>query len=316
MHIVVLDRKALGDDLSLSPLEEFGTLTVYPTTSARQIAERVADAEILIVNKVKLDAAAFDAAPRLKLVCEFATGYDNISLPDAVRRGVAVVNVPAYSTESVTLFTFATVLSLLTHLPTYRAYVADGKYTASGVPNLLTPPYHELAGKTWGIVGCGNIGRRVTAVAEAFGARVIVNKRTKDERYSCVDIDTLCKESDVITLHCPLNDGARHLIDADRIARMKKTVVLVNEARGGVVDAEAVARAVEEGKIGAFGSDVYEGEPLREDDPLYRIRTYENVLLTPHAAWGAYEARVRCLGVICENIASFLEGKAKNRVDI
>lgn len=316
MKIAVLDRKSLGEDLSLSELEQFGTVTVYDTTSPGELAERIADADVLLVNKVRLGEAAFRAAKRLKLVCEFATGYDNISLPDAKRYGVAVTNVPAYSTDSVALFTFATVLSLMTHLPEYRAYVADGRYTASGVPNLLTPPYHELAGKTWGIVGCGNIGGRVAEIAVAFGARVIVNRRKKDSRYPTTDIDTLCRESDILTLHCPLNEETARLIDERRVAMMRPDTILVNEARDGVVDSEAVARAIEERRLGAFGSDVYDGEPLRKEDALYRIRDRKNVLLTPHAAWGAYEARVRCLSVVCENIVAFFDGKIKNRVDI
>ena len=316
MKIAVLDKKALGDDLSLAPLEAFGSVAVYDTTSPEEVAERIADADILLINKVRLDGAAFDAAKRLRLVCVFATGYDNISIPDAKRHGVAVANVPAYSTDSVALFTFATVLSLMTHLPEYRAYVADGRYTESGVPNLLTPAYRELAGKTWGIVGCGNIGGRVAAIAEACGARVIVHRRKKDPNYPCVDMDTLCRESDILTLHCPLTEETRHLIDDRRISFMRRDAILVNEARGGVVDSEAVARAIEEGRLGAFGSDVYEGEPLRREDALYRIRERKNVLLTPHAAWGAYEARERCLSVVCENITAFLDGKIKNRVDI
>lgn len=316
MNIVVLDRMALGKDLSLKPLEAFGTLTVYETTARKEVAARIANADIAVVNKVPLGADAFTPGGRLKLICEFATGYDNISLADARRCGVTVTNVPAYSTESVALYTFATVLSLLTHLQTYRNYVADGRYTISGVPNLLAPTYHEIAGKTWGIVGCGNIGRRVAEIAGAFGAHVIVNRRKKDDGHICVDIDTLCRESDIITLHCPLTEETRRLFNADRIAGMKPGAVLVNEARGAVVDSEAVACAIEEKRIAGFGSDVYDGEPLKVTDPLYRIRGRENVILTPHAAWGAYEARVRCLDVVCKNIRAFLDGETENRVDI
>lgn len=316
MHIVVLDRASLGEDLSLAPLERFGSVTVYETTANEEAPARVRDADILIVNKVRITGEILDAAPRLSLICEFATGYDNISLPDAVSHGVAVTNVPAYSTESVALFTVATVLTLYTHLPLYSEYVRSGRYTASSVPNRLTPAYHEIAGKTWGIVGCGNIGGRVAEIAAALGARVIVNKRTEDARYTCVDADTLCRESDIITLHCPLTEKTRHLIGRERIAMMKPSAILVNEARGDVVDATAVADALLAGRLGAFGSDVYSLEPLREDDPLYAVRLLENVLLTPHAAWGAYEARERCLSVICENITAYLDGKIKNRVDI
>ena len=166
-----------------------------------------------------------------------------------------------------------------------------------------------------GIVGAGNIGGRVAKIAEAFGARVIVNKRTPDERFACVDIDTLVRESDIITLHCPLNEESRHLINERRLSLMKKSAILVNEARGAVVDEAAVAKAVLEGRIAAFGADVYDGEPFSENHPYSAIRALPNVILTPHAAWGAYEARSRCLSVICENIESFLKGENKNRVD-
>ena len=191
----------------------------------------------------------------------------------------------------------------------------SGKYTASGVPNCLTPVYHEISGKTWGIIGLGNIGRAVAKVAEALGARVIANKRTPVDDYECVDIDTLCREADIITIHCPLNDASRGLINEERIALMKKDVVIVNEARGAVVNEHDVAEAIKKGMIGAFGSDVYSIEPFGKDHPFYEIKEYSNVLLTPHAAWGSYESRVRCINIICDNIAAFIKDERKNRVD-
>ena len=198
MKIVVLDKKSMGDDISVAPLEAFGEVVVYGATAPEELNARIADANVIVLNKVKIQAAAFAAAKKLRLVCEFATGYDNIDLVSAREHGVAVTNVPGYSTESVALYTMATILSLFTHMREYNDYVRDGSYTASGVPNLLAPVYHELAGKTWGIVGCGNIGRRVAEIAKAFGCQVIVNKRTPVEDLTCVDIETLCKESDII----------------------------------------------------------------------------------------------------------------------
>jgi glycerate dehydrogenase len=176
--------------------------------------------------------------------------------------------------------------------------------------------YHELRGKTWGIVGLGNIGRAVAKVAEAFGAKVIAYKRTPVDDYECVGIDELCERSDIITLHCPLNDGTRNLISKDLIAHMKKDVIIVNEARGSVVNEMDIKNAIINGDIGAFGSDVYSVEPFGEDHPFCEIKDKSNVLLTPHAAWGAYEARVRCLEIICDNIDAFISNKIKNRVDI
>ena len=166
-----------------------------------------------------------------------------------------------------------------------------------------------------GIIGYGNIGRAVGRVAKAFGARVIVYKRNPVQDAELVDINTLCSESDIITVHCPLNEQSRGLINSEKIGLMKPEVILVNEARGAVLDEEAVARAVEEGKIGAFGCDVYSAEPFAEDHPYYRIMNRENVILTPHSAWGSYEARERCIGIIAENIDSYINGKTQNRVD-
>ncbi len=316
MNIVVLDRAAMGMDLTFSDLEKMGKLTVYESTAPDEICERISDADIVILNKVKITESVLKSADGLKLICVFATGYDNIDINAARERGVGVCNVPAYSTDSVALFTVANVLYLYSHLGEYRAHVASGRYTECGKANCLVPVYHELRGKTWGIVGFGNIGRAVAKVAEAFGAEIIVNKRTPISEYKCVDIDTLCKCSDIITVHCPLNNETRGLIDKDRIALMKDSVVLVNEARGAVLDEGAVADAVANGKIGAFGCDVYSKEPYDEDHPFAKIASLDNVCLTPHAAWGAYEARVRCLKVICDNISCFINGKIQNRVDI
>jgi glycerate dehydrogenase len=168
----------------------------------------------------------------------------------------------------------------------------------------------------WGIVGLGNIGRAVAKIAEAFGAKVIAYKRKSVSDYECVDIDELCRRSDIITLHCPLNEGTRNLISKEKLALMKEDVIIVNEARGAVVNEKDICEAIINGDIGAFGSDVYSTEPFEEDHPFYEIKDKSNVLLTPHAAWGAYEARVRCLEIICDNIDAFINYKIQNRVDI
>ena len=316
MKITVLDSKAMGDDLSFSPLEQYGKVTVYHTTASDEVCERIRDAEIVITNKNKITRAAMESARDLRLVCVFATGYDNIDVAYARERGIAVCNVPAYSTESVALYTFATALSLITHLREYNDFVTSGTYSTAGVPNKLTPVYHELMGKTWGIVGCGNIGSRVAQIASVFGARVIVYQRHEHPKYPTVSFETLCQESDIISLHCPLSDATRAIVNRHAIDNMKQDVILINEARGAVVDEGEVASAIEEGRIGAYGCDVYSTEPFGENHPFYAIRGRKNVLLTPHAAWGAYEARARCLDIICQNIESFSRGEVKNRVDI
>ena len=316
MKIKILDKSTMGDDISGTLLERFGEVTEYGATSREELPSRISDADIVVLNKIRIDRTALEAAKKLKLICVFATGYDNVDIEAARERGVAVCNVPAYSTDSVVLMTLAKVLALCTHLYEYSSYVESGEYSRSGAANRLTPVYHELSGKVWGIVGYGNIGRAVAAAARALGARVVVNKRTPIDGIDCVDIETLCRESDIITLHCPLNEETRNLISKERIALMKSDVILVNEARGAVVDEAAVAAAVLDGKIGAFGCDVYSSEPFVESHPYNEIKSHKNVILTPHCAWGAYEARERCMGIISDNIENFITGKSKNRVDI
>jgi len=316
MRIAVLDRIAMGEDTPLELLNSLGELTVYDSTAPEEISEHVKDAEVIVLNKVKINKEVIESAKNLKLICVFATGFDNIDIKAAKKAGVAVCNVPGYSTDSVAMYTVATVLALATHLKEYNDYVRAGSYSKSTTANKITPVFHELRGMTWGIVGCGNIGNAVLKIAKAFGARVIVKKRTPSPEYECVDIDTLCKESDIITLHCPLNESTREIIDARRLSLMKNSAILVNEARGAVVNEADVAAAIKEGRIAAFGCDVYSAEPFRETHPYHEIKDYDNVILTPHAAWGAYEARERCIKTICDNIASFTNGEKLNRVDI
>ncbi|MBO5670931.1 MAG: hydroxyacid dehydrogenase, partial [Clostridia bacterium] len=195
-------------------------------------------------------------------------------------------------------------------------YVTSGAYTDSGVANRLTPAFHELAGKTWGIVGAGNIGKKVARVAEAFGCRVIVCRRRPDDEYPTTDIDTLCREADIISVHTPLTEQTRGLISRDRIAAMKPGVILVNVARGAVADEAALAEAAASGHLGGLGVDVYSVEPFPKEHPLYAVRDLPNVCFTPHMAWGAVEARQRCLDEIAENVRSFFAGEIRCRVDL
>lgn len=316
MKICILDKSSMGEDTPFDDIYKFGDVEIFDSTSASETLKRVADADVIITNKVKITADVINASNSLKLICVFATGYDNIDISAARARGIAVCNVPGYSTDSVALLTVATALSLYSHLGEYNEYVRSGEYSASGVANRLIPVFHELKGKTWGIVGYGNIGKAVGKVADAFGMRVIVNKRSPINDALCVDIDTLCKESDIISLHCPLNDGTRNLINEEKLNLMKSSAILVNEARGAVVDEKAVAKAIKNGRIGGFGCDVYSAEPFSKEHPYSEIMNFKNVILTPHAAWGAYEARVRCVKTIANNISGFLSKKSINRVDI
>lgn len=316
MKIAVLDKMTLGEDITLSCLDQLGEVIAYPGTAGEaQTAERLLGCDVAVLNKVKITEAVLKKVPSLRLICVAATGYDNIDLAACRKYGVAVCNVPGYSTHSVAQVTVAMALSLMTHLPAYHDHVISGAYTENGVPNCLTPVYHELCGKTWGIVGLGNIGRQVARVAEAMGCRVIAYKRTPDAAIPCVDLDTLCEQADIISLHLPLSDSTRHCINEARLAKMKPTALLINVARGAVTDEEAVVRAVENSVIGGFATDVYATEPLSADHPYRRLFGRENVLFTPHMAWGSQESRRRCLNEIAENIREFYNGGKRNRVE-
>lgn len=314
MKIVFLDALTIGRDIDLSLLEKYGELKVYNTTSQEEFVDHVGDSDVIIINKLKVGRQNLPYCPNVKLVCVTATGYDNIDTEYCKEHGIAVCNVVGYSTQNVAQLTVAMVLSLYCHLTEYNRSVTDGRYTCGGVANILTPVYHELYGKTWGIVGYGNIGNQVGAVAKAFGCRVIVYKRTPIEGEECVDIDTLCRESDIISVHTPLNEGTRGLISRDRIAMMKSDAILINVARGAVCDEEAVADAILENRLGGVGIDVYSKEPFGEDHPMARIAGLDNVILTPHMAWGSYEARKRCCDEIALNIESFISGEKRNRI--
>ena len=305
----------MGTDTPFSKLHSLGKIEIYQKTSGDELKERIADADILILNKVKITAETLAYAKKLRLICTFATGFDNVDVLACKEKGIAVCNVPAYSTDSVALMTLATVLSLRTHLFEYTEYVNSGEYTKSGVANKLTPVYHEISGCKWGIIGYGNIGRAVARVARALGADVMFYQRTASDDKEYSDIDTICRECDIITLHCPLNEKSRGLIDKRRISLMKQDVILVNEARGAVLCENDVADALISGKIGGFGCDVYSEEPFSENHPYTKLLGLKNVILTPHSAWASYEARVRCVDIIFDNISAFLSGDFKNRVD-
>jgi len=237
MKITVLDSATLGDDLDLSPLSEVGETEVYKNTAPDEVSVRIAESDVVVINKIKLNESNLSSARNLKLICIAATGYDNIDVAYCKKAGIAVCNVVGYSTHSVSQITVATVLSLACHLPEHSETVKSGRYTASGVANSLTPVYHELAGKTWGIIGYGNIGRQVGKVAEAFGCRVIASRRSGG-----ASVEEVCRESDIITIHTPLNDSTRGLISREMIALMKKDVIVVNAARGLVTDERANGR--------------------------------------------------------------------------
>lgn len=313
MKLVFLDTKTLGEDIDFSIFEKFGEVDLYQMTAPDEVYERIKDADVIILNKVRINESNL-ANTSVKLVCVTATGYDNIDTQYCKSNNIAVCNVQGYSTDSVAQVTVATVLSLYTKLKEYDKFVCDGKYSESDVSLGTKPTFYEVSGKTWGIIGMGNIGKKVAQVAEALGAKVITHSRTPKDGYENVSIDEMCQRSDIITLHCPLNDESYHLINTQRLAMMKKTAVLVNVARGAVVDERAVTDAIKNGTIAAAGIDVYSKEPIEKTNPYNEIAGMDNVLLTPHMAWGAYESRMRCMSEIVKNIDAFLTGETRNRI--
>ncbi len=315
MNIAVLDAATLGQDLDLSLFGKYGDLTVYPSTAPQEIEAHLSNVHVAILNKIKLGEAQLSNARELKLICIAATGFDNVDIDYCRSNGIAVCNVVGYSTQSVAQVTLTMALSLMTHLTEYTEMVRNGDYTKKGIANCLEPVYHEIAGKTWGIVGFGNIGRQVGAVAKAMGCRVLVNKRTPVSEWDCVDLERICRESDIISIHTPLNDSTRGLIDDTHIRMMKPTAILINVARGAVTDETALADAILEKRLGGIGIDVYTTEPFPADHPYQKIRHLPNVCLTPHMAWGGYETRVRLMREMAQNIEAFLQGERRNRVD-
>ncbi|MBQ7090489.1 MAG: hydroxyacid dehydrogenase [Clostridia bacterium] len=313
MKIAILDKSTLGADIDLSPIRALGETAEYDTTAPAQIAERIMDAQVVIVNKIKLNESNLsDTAVRL--ICVAATGYDNIDTAYCQAAGIALCNVPGYSTDSVAQLTVAMALSLATHLNEYTNFVESGDYTASGIANRLTPVYHELSSMTWGVVGGGGIGTRVAEIAEAMGCRVLMCRRKQESKFPLAEIDTLCKEADILSLHVPLTEETRNLIHRERIAAMKPTAILINTARGAVTDEQALADALRENRIGALGIDVYSAEPFGKEHPFYPLLGDPRLCLTPHMAWGSYEARARCVAAMAENIARFWSGDRHNRI--
>ena len=316
MKIVILDKKTLGDDLDISEASKFGEVIVRDNTAPEEVEAAISDADVVFVNKVKLCEDNLKAAKNLKLICEAATGFDNIDIEYCKKRGIGVCNVPGYSVYSVAQVTVSMVLSLVNRLNEYTRYTRDGRYSDGKSANILKPVYHELWGKKWGIIGYGAIGQRVGEIAKALGCEVFAFKRTPIDNVNCTDIDTLMSECDIITVHIPLSDATRGLINKERIAKMKNTAVFVNTARGAVVDEAALCTALKQGKIAAMGTDVYSAEPFGKDSPFYEIKDFDNVCLTPHMAWGTIEARTRCFGVMLENLKAFFDGEIKNRVEL
>ena len=304
MKIVFLDAATLGD-VSFAPVSSLGELVCWQTSTPAEAVERVADCDVLIVNKIRVTPELVDAARNLKLICEAATGVNNIDLEYAEAKGIPVRNVAGYSTESVVQSTFMHILNLTGKLPYYDSRVKSGRYSWSGLFTDVSVPFYELNGKTMGIIGMGTIGSRVAKVAAAFGMNVIYYSTSGTSHcrdYPSVLLETLMSESDVISVHAPYNDRTAGLVGARELSLMKNTAIIVNMGRGGIIDEAALAEAVDSGRIAGAGLDVYSEEPLKVSNPISRVVHKEKLSLTPHTAWASIEARNRLVEGIAENI--------------
>lgn len=318
MKLVVLERNSVGTDVDVSCFEKFGEVDYYPNTVAENTAERVKDADIIISNKAPMNESTLKDAPNVKLICLFATGFDCVDLAYCKSRGIRVANVVNYSTAAVVQHTILLALALEEKLAFYDDYVKSGAYAAQDRFSNFDRTFGELDGKTWGIVGMGNIGRRVAKVAQALGCRVIfysASGKSSCTEYERVELDELLAQSDILSLHCPLSDRTRGLMNREAFAKMKQTAILVNVARGPVVDTQALYEALTTGQIAAAGLDVLENEPIAKEDPLGSITDSTKLIITPHMAWASKEARERLVGEVMENIQAFLDGKERNIVN-
>lgn len=315
MKLVFLEADNLGDDMRFERFSELGEVVIYGQTPDELIEERIADADAILVNKLPMNESTLKHAQYLKYIGVTATGTNNIDFAYTNKRGICVTNVAGYSTDVVAQHTFAMTLYLLEHLRYYDDYVKSGDYTNSESFCHMDRSFHELAGKTWGIIGLGAIGKRVAQIAEIFGCHVIYcspSGRNANRDYEQVDFDTLLARSDIISVHTPLTEKTYHLMDYHAFCRMKKTAIFVNVARGPIVDEKGLQKALCQEKIAAAGLDVLEQEPMSKDNPLRMLHDSDRLLITPHIAWAAVEARKRLLDEVWMNLDAFRRGESRN----
>ena len=301
MKLVFLDTKTIGEDIDLSAYDALGEVVKYGFSTLEEIPERVKDADVLIVNKIAINEQTIGTAKNLKLVCVTATGTNNLDKEYLKKRGIAWRNVAGYSTESVTQHTFALLFYLLEKIRYYDDYVKNEKYINDTVFTHFAEHFNEVNGKTWGIIGLGTIGRRVADIAKAFGARVIYYSASgspAQEGYEQVDFETLLATSDIVSVHAPLNEYTKDLMDREAFAKMKKTAIFLNLGRGPIVVEQDLYEALETGEIAAAGLDVLCEEPMSETNPLAKIKDSKKLIITPHIAWASVEARNRLMQII------------------
>ena len=308
MKLVFLDKKTIGEDIDFSPFRKLGDVVEYDFTLPEEVPERAADADVLIVNKIPVNEQTIHTASHLKLVCVTATGTNNLDKAYLDRRGIAWRNVAGYSTDSVAQHTFAMLFYLLEHLRYYDEYVKDRRYLNDTMFTHFARHFHQISGMTWGIIGLGAIGRKVADLAAVFGADVLyysASGRDPQDGYRQVDLDTLLSQSDIISVHAPLNEYTENLLDPAAFQKMKSNAILQNLGRGPIIDETALADALKNGQIAAAGLDVLSEEPMRASSPLLEILDHDNLLITPHIGWASVEARTRLMQIIAEQIRDF-----------
>ena len=319
MKIVLTDAQTVLDNLvDVEALKEFGEVTQYGLLKYEEVAEKIADADIVVCNKTLLNSHTLRLAKNLKYIGLFATGYNNIDIDYCKDNNIAVCNAGSYSTNAVAQHTFALMFYILEKLSYYDNYVKSGAYGNQNKFSNYDKIFTELEGKTWGIVGMGNIGKKVARIAESFGCKVIFYSASGNStcmEFERVDFDTLLAESDILSLHCPLSDKTKDLIDYEALKKMKKTAILVNVARGPVVNNSDLYKALVEEEIYGAGLDVLEKEPIHAENPLGKFMDSTRLIITPHMAWASTEARERVVAGAYQNIRNFLDGKPSNVVN-
>ena len=308
MKIVFLDVKTIGEDIDLSYFDALGEVVKYPFSTQEEALERTQDADVIVLNKVEINENSIGKAEHLKLVCVTATGTNNLDKEYLAQRGIEWRNVAGYSTESVAQHTFALLFYLLEKLRYYDDYVKTEKYIGDVTFTHFANVFHELAGMTWGIVGLGNIGRRVADIAKCFGCKVVyysTSGRNSNPDYQQVSFDELLAMSDIVSVHAPLDENTRNLFDKNAFNKMKKSAIFINVGRGPIVVEQDLVDALEEGIIAAVGLDVLAVEPMSETNPLRKIKDSNKLIITPHIAWASVEARTRLMKTISEQIKEF-----------
>lgn len=310
MKIVFLDAKTIGEDIDLSGYDKLGEVVKYDFSTPEEASERTRDADVVIVNKVVIDETSIGAAEHLKLVCVTATGTNNLDKEYLAKRNIAWRNVAGYSTETVAQHTFALLFYLLEKLRYYDDYVKTEKYVNDTTFTHFANVFHELSGMTWGIIGLGAIGRRVADIASMFGCRVIyysTSGKNSQPDYERADFDTLLKESDIVSVHAPLDENTKGLMNGEAFSKMKETAIFLNLGRGPIVVEADLADALNHHRIAAAGLDVLSVEPMSPDNPLRQIKDSDRLIITPHIAWASIEARTRLMKIIEEQIREFFQ---------